>query len=136
MIKIRGLASPSGSCGVSGHGCHKADLGWLQELGPVDGGWKRRLQAPFNFLAESPKQRVKQNKETKVVIVHTNSNGPVGENVQNLFKQPDFFFMIQRILCTFSMPGTSLEARGVAGYPSEQLLSSWGDIPSTEGQTG
>lgn len=58
----------------------------------MDGGWKRRLQAHFNFLSESPKPIVKQNTETKVVIVHTNSNGPVGENVQNLFKQPDFFF--------------------------------------------
>lgn len=38
MVKIRVLASSSGCGGENGLECHKADLGWLQEVGLVDGG--------------------------------------------------------------------------------------------------
>lgn len=81
MIKGRGLASPSGCCAVSGQECPNADLGWLQEVGLVDGGWRRRCQTHVNSHRVTKKPQTKQRLRWSVFI---QTSGPVGKNVQSI----------------------------------------------------
>lgn len=77
MIKVRGLASPSGCGVVSGQGAIRQIRAGSRRGDPwmeAGGGDSKHI---FTFSQDNQKPTVKQNEETKVVSVYTSTNDPV-----------------------------------------------------------